>query len=79
MTDINNKINDETLEGVAGGAIFNSSNIIGSDSNKHWEVIDDKGNVRERFGSKSEAEKYASDNNLGKYEIDWNEVLKRRG
>ena len=73
------KLNDDELEAVSGGAVFDARNIIGSDKNNPFEVVDDRGNVIGRFPNEGDAKKFAEDKGLGKYSIDWNEVLRRRG
>ncbi|HAG69622.1 MAG TPA: hypothetical protein DCL38_06585 [Lachnospiraceae bacterium] len=52
----NNILNDEELNAVSGGFLFNASGIQGSDPNHPWEVIDNtNGNVLGRFSSQQEA------------------------
>ena len=72
------KLNDDELTGVSGGAIFDARNINGSDKDKPFEVIDDRGNAIDRFANEGDARKFAREKGLGEYSIDWNEVMKRR-
>lgn len=78
MSDINGKISDNELDNVTGGAIFNSSGIMGADPNRPWEVLDDRGNVRERFNNRQDAERYARDKDLGTWEANWDMVMRMR-
>ncbi len=76
-----NGINDDALEGVSGGLIFNASNISGADPNNPFEVLDDSnGQVLARANSYDQARQYAE--HMGKstdYTEDWNRVQKLRG
>ena len=66
MKDIEkNKIRDEELDNVGGGLIFNAKNIIGSDPNNPFEVLDDRtGDVLARANTYDLAVQYAV--NMGK-------------
>ena len=85
MSDEIRKLSEDELDGVSGGAIFNAINIIGSNKDKPWEVLDDKGNiVRDkdgnelRFASRDDAVAAASRAGVGWNEVDWNWVVDRR-
>ncbi|MBQ4483221.1 MAG: hypothetical protein II966_08325 [Lachnospiraceae bacterium] len=78
MAEINGRIDDNELDQVTGGAIFNSSGIIGADPNRNWEVLDDRGNVMERFNNRNDAEKFARDRGVGTWEANWDMVTKMR-
>ncbi|MCR5405982.1 MAG: hypothetical protein K6E88_04285 [Lachnospiraceae bacterium] len=71
-----NKIANEELDNVSGGLIFNAKNIIGSDPNNPFEVLDDRtGDVLARANTYDLAVQYAV--NMGKsyeYTEDWNRV-----
>ena len=76
-----NGIDDDALEGVSGGEIFNDSNNAGADPNNPFEVLDDSnGQVLARASSYEQARRYAEQ--MGKsidYTEDWNSVQKLRG
>ncbi len=76
-----NVINDDTLEGVSGGLIFNASNIAGADPNNPFEVLDDSnGQVLARANSYDQARRYAE--RMGKsteYTEDWSRIQRLRG
>lgn len=77
------KLNDNELDKVAGGFLFNASGISGSDPQKPWEVIDNNnGNKISCFATKEEAEqeakKYGS-SRANTMEIKWDQVLYLRG
>jgi len=78
----NSKINDNELNNVTGGFVFNASNISGSDPAKPWEVIDNKnGNVLARYATRDEAVAQAASyhgSNYDTVEIDWNGVVSLR-
>lgn len=82
MINEKNMMNDEALDNVTGGLIFNASNISGSDPNRPWEVIDNKnGNVLARFASKDDAianAKQYGGNPYNVMETDWNTVVSLR-
>ena len=75
-TDMNAIRRDEELDNVGGGLIFNAKNIIGSDPNNPFEVLDDRtGDVLARANTYDLAVQYAV--NMGKsyeYTEDWNRV-----
>ena len=75
MSDIDKKkIDENERDKVSGGLIFNASNIIGSDYDRPFEVLDDvTGDVVARGRTYDEAVSYAKI--LGKkieYTEDWN-------
>ena len=76
-----NAINDDTLEGVSGGLIFNASNISGAKPETPFQVLDDNnGQVLARANSYDQAVRYAE--HMGKsaeYTEDWDKVQKLRG
>ena len=76
------QINEQQLNNVNGGLIFNASNISGSDSTKPWEVLDNKnGNVLARFATEGEALANAASYGTNPYntmETDWNSVVSLR-
>ena len=73
-----NMLNDDSLESVSGGYLFNSSGIIGADKNHQWEIIDDKGDVRGRFSDYEEARRNATAMNLSTEAIGWDDLCKLR-
>ena len=80
MAEMNGKLNDDMLDGVSGGVIFNSSGIIGADQNNPWEVLDDtNGNTLGRFANRDDA--IAAAGKLGKnhMEVNWDQVQQLRG
>ena len=76
-----NGIDDDALEGVSGGLIFDSSNIAGADPNNPFEVLDDSnGQVLARANSYEQARRYAE--HMGQsidFTKDWNSVQNLRG
>ncbi|MBO4374220.1 MAG: bacteriocin [Lachnospiraceae bacterium] len=80
------KINDDDLQNVSGGLIFNASNIQGADPDKPWEVLDDHtGNniwingEKQVFATQKEAEDAAKRIGANTLEISWDEVQRLRG
>ena len=80
------KINENDLEGISGGVIFNSKGITGADDSKPWEVLDDHtGNniywngEKQVFATKEEAEKAAKMIGANTMEVTWDQVLQMRG
>ncbi len=67
------------VTGGRGGGIFNAKDISGADKEKHWEVIDAKGDVVARCSSRDEAIFQAGRNDLDYKEVNWNDVVKMRG
>lgn len=76
---MNKQINEQKLNSVNGGLVFNASNISGSDPTKPWEVLDNKnGNVLGRFATEGEALANAASYGPNPYntmETDWNSVV----
>ena len=74
-------INDDELEEVSGGYIFhryesgNGYIVEGADP---YEVIDDKGNVVERFSTYAKAVRYAIDHGYSDETIDWSQLKEIR-
>ena len=89
MAELKNmKINDEETGNVSGGAVFDATNIPGSNSNLPYEVINEtdrvfgnfkKGDVVARFDNPNDAAKYARHLGLSDGFIDLNEVDRLRG
>ncbi len=75
----NNKINDNALDNVAGGYIFEARDIIGADEKNRWEVLDEKGDVKYRCSSRDDAIAKAGELHLSHEEIFWDRVLELRG
>lgn len=78
MIENNARISDEALDKAAGGAIFNSTGIIGADPNNQWEVLDDKGNVVARFNNEQQAKDEANRRGLGTWRASWATVQDMR-
>lgn len=72
------KLNDEELDNVAGGFIFNAVNISGADKNNPWEVINEKGDTIGRYSTKEEAIYNAGKQNQNYIELNWNQVVDLR-
>ena len=79
------KINENDLEGISGGVIFNSKGITGADDSKPWEVLDDHtGNniywngEKQVFATKEEALKAAKMIGANTMEVTWDQVLQMR-
>lgn len=66
-----NRLDDNALDNVAGGYVFNAQYITGADRNNPWEVIDNNGDTVARFASKDQAMGYASGRGLSTQEISW--------
>ena len=77
---MNNKhmLNDDTLDNVSGGYLFNSNGIIGADKDHQWEGIDNKGDVKGRFSNYDEACRNASAMGFSTEAIGWDELCKLR-
>lgn len=82
------KLNDDNMDQVSGGYIFNSSGLYTDDhenTKTPWEVLDNNGNVmvvngRElRFTNQQDAAQAARENNVSDAEVDWDWVKGRRG
>ncbi len=70
---------DDELDKVAGGAIFDASGICGSDPERPWEVLDDKGEVVGRAASRFDAIGLAVSMGVNYNEVGWDDVLRMRG
>ena len=71
MTDNKKKINDDELENVSGGYLFNQSNCPGGGANV-WEVIDNKtGEVLYETGDKNKAIKACKEVGLETDELEY--------
>ena len=79
------KINDETLEKVNGGVIFDARGICGADPNRPFEVLDNwNGNCLGRYPTKEAAiidtiKKWGGKNERDIQEVDVYEVMRMRG
>lgn len=74
------RINDNTLDKISGGVIFDATDIIGSDPYNPWEVLDDKdGHVVARFPNKWAAQMSVGALNENHVEVTWEQVLQLRG
>lgn len=79
MTD-KDMINENKLEEISGGVIFDATDIIGSDENNPWEVLDDKdGHVVARFPDRYQAYMAVGGLNENHVEVTWDQVLQLRG
>ncbi len=75
----NRKINDEELNNVSGGLIFNAQNILGADPNRHFEVLDWRGDVCYRGVDYADAYNFAVNNGFNpEYTEDWNRIVDLR-
>ncbi len=77
--DDKNKINDNDLEQISGGQIFYAKGISGSDPDKPWEVVNEKGEVIDRADSKEYAIWLAGKHNVNFEEVDWKKLCEMRG
>ena len=79
IMDKNKAINDNELNEVSGGLIFDARPVAGADPNNPWEVIDNKtGRVLDRCPTK-EAAVYTAQSKYGfnpynTMDIDWNSL-----
>ncbi len=82
MSEINkeNMIDDDALNGVSGGLIFDASMIDGSDPFLPYEVLDDStGRVLIRAATVEQARKYAERLGMSvEYTSDWTRVRRLR-
>ena len=88
MAELKNmKINDEETGNVSGGAVFDATNIPGSDSILPYEVINEtdrvfgnfkKGDVVARFDNPNDAAEYARRHGLSDSFIESNELERLR-
>lgn len=90
MSDVKNfKINDDDLDNVSGGALFDAAGVAGSDPNNRFEVINNtdniimgkykKGDVVGRYDNPGEAAQAARDLGLSDTFIGWDELKSLRG
>ncbi|MCR5222864.1 MAG: hypothetical protein K6D90_08375 [Lachnospiraceae bacterium] len=87
MAELNEKkmaLTDEELEGVAGGLIFDASNIYGADPTHPWEVLDNhNGNVLGRFTNITDAQNYVrsmwGNDPENTMPVNWDQVCYLRG
>ena len=71
------KLSDDELDNIGGGMLFYSVGIVGADPDKPWEVIDNNGNVIDRFKNKDDAIKKAREHSsdpLNTLEINWTQL-----
>ena len=74
------RLDDDMLDGVTGGVIFNSSGIIGAEKDYPWEVLDDRnGNKLGSFKTRDEAVANAGRLGQNYMEVNWDQVLQLRG
>ncbi len=84
MADNIKKLSTDELDAVNGGALFNASRIQGSDPNRPWEVLDERGNIityngqELRFASRDDAVAAAARAGASWNEVDWAWVQDRR-
>ena len=70
-------LDDDQVEKIAGGYIFNAS-VLSGDYHNPWEVLDSKGNVVERYGDRRPAEMLAQGLGESTAELTWHQVQKLR-
>ncbi len=85
MMNKKNRIDENMLEEVTGGVIFNATGISWADQSKPWEVLNDYtfDNVFENgqkmtFATYEEAKAYAIGHGYNFRTTDWNEVQTAR-
>ena len=71
-------LDDERVDGVAGGYIFCSDDINVYPAKKPWEIIDDKGGVVARFEDFDDARYFAKKKGYGTRRLHWYELEKLR-
>lgn len=71
-------LDDERVDGVAGGYIFCSDDINVYPAKQPWEVIDDKGGVVARFEDFDDARYFAKKKGYGTRRLHWYELEKLR-
>ena len=74
-------LGDGQVEDVAGGYLFNANDLESGGIwrlEKPYQVIDDKGNVIERFNSHVDAKNFAKDNGYSTTWLSWPELQKLR-
>lgn len=72
-------LNEEMLDRIDGGVLFNASGISGSDANNPWEVLDDKdGHVVARYPNEMAARLALGGLNESHVVLNWDQVLQLR-
>ena len=84
MADLNENVNarldDEAMDNVSGGVIFNAAGIDGADRQNPWELLDDtNGATLGRFPTRDDAVAAAGAKGKNHMEINWQQVLELRG
>ena len=72
-------LNNDELDQVAGGEIYEASYTPGHNPEKPWEVLDDKGNVLGSAATRNDAIWLASCKGVSRKEVTWDDVLNMRG
>ncbi len=72
------KINEDSLNQVAGGYLFDASKIQGSDPKQPWEIIGPDGDVRGRFSKYEDAFDTAKKISQDPVIIGWEKVQELR-
>ena len=72
------KLSDGQVEGIAGGYIFNSKVLTEGYDPNPWEILDEKGDVVDRWDTKEMAERIASGRGFSTEELTWEQVIKLR-
>ncbi len=72
-------LNDDELDQVAGGEIFEASHTPGHNPEKPWEILDDKGNVLGSAATRDDAIWLASCKGVSRKEVMLDDVLNMRG
>ena len=71
-------IDDETIDEVAGGYIFDAMVLTEWYASYPWEVLSKKGDVIARVTTKERAEQVAKDFGLSPKELSWDQVQRLR-
>ena len=84
MADEKYILSESELENVAGGLIFDASNIFGADPTHPWEVLDNhNGNVLGRFTNITDAQNFVranwGDDPENTLPVTWQQVCYLRG
>ncbi|MCR5788947.1 MAG: hypothetical protein K6G83_03585 [Lachnospiraceae bacterium] len=73
-----NALSEEEMGKVAGGMLFDSSEIAGADPVKHWEVLDDHdGHKIDAYETKADALAHLAGQN--RMIVNWTQVQQARG
>ena len=75
------RLNDDDLDNVSGGIIFDAYDIVGGeeDFDHVWQVLDDKtGRVLQRCSTRDDARRWARANNQNRMEVTWDQVCQLR-